>query len=73
MAYDYFISTKGNNDKIKIPEWVRNRDDRMESYTSNGEVDYRGNFTGDELIQLANNYAEIWGGCYEQFSCRPSK
>lgn len=39
MAYDYFISTKGNNDRIKIPEWINNRDNRMESYTSNGEVD----------------------------------
>ena len=67
MAYDYFISTKGNNDKIKIPEWVRNRDDRMESYTSNGEVDYRGNFTSDELIQLANNYAEVWGDAMNSF------
>ena len=73
MAYDYFISTKGNNDRIKIPEWINNRDNRMESYTSNGEVDYRGNFTSDELIQLANNYAEVWGGRYEQFSYRPSK
>ena len=67
MAYDYFISTKGNNDRIKIPEWTNNRDNRMESYTSNGEVDYRGNFTGDELIQLANNYAEVWGDAMNSF------
>ena len=67
MAYDYFISTKGNNEKIKIPEWVRNRDNRMESYTSNGEVDYRGTFTSNELIQLANNYADIWGDAMNSF------
>ena len=67
MAYDYFISTNDSNDKIKIPKWVSERDDRMESYTSNGEVDYRGNFTGDELIQLANDYAEIWGDAMNSF------
>ena len=67
MAYDYFISTKGNNDRIKIPEWTNNRDNRMESYTSNGEVDYRGNFTSDELIQLANDYAEMWGDAMNSF------
>jgi hypothetical protein len=67
MAYDYFISTKGNNDRIKIPEWISERDDRMESYTSNGEVDYRGSFTGDELIQLANDYVEMWGNVMNSF------
>ena len=67
MAYDYFISTNDSNDKIKIPKWVSERDDRMESYTSNGEVDYRGNFTGDELIQLANDYAEMWGDAMNSF------
>ena len=67
MAYDYFISTNDNNDKVKIPEWISERDDRMESYTSNGEVDYRGNFTGDELIQLANDYAEMWGDAMNSF------
>lgn len=67
MAYDYFISTNDSNGKIKIPKWVRERDDRMESYTSNGEVDYRGNFTGDELIQLANDYAEMWGDAMNSF------
>ena len=67
MAYDYFISTNDSNDKIKIPKWISERDDRMESYTSNGEVDYRGNLTGDELIQLANDYAEIWGDAMNSF------
>ena len=67
MAYDYFISTKDNNDKVKIPEWISERDDRMESYKSAGEVDYRGNFTSDELIQLANNYAETWGDAMNSF------
>ena len=67
MAYDYFISTNDSNDKIKIPKWISERDDRMESYTSNGEVDYRGNFTSDELIQLANDYAEMWRNVMNSF------
>ena len=67
MAYDYFISTNESNDKIKIPEWISERDNRMESYVSHGEVDYRGNFTGDELIQLANDYAETWGDAMNSF------
>ena len=67
MAYDYFISTNDSNDKIKIPKWISERDDRMESYKSAGEVDYRGNFTGDELIQLANGYAEMWGDSMNSF------
>ena len=36
-------------------------------YTSNGVVDYRGNFTSDELIQLANDYAEMWGNVMNSF------
>ena len=67
MAYDYFISTNGHNDRIRIPEWISERDDRMESYKSAGEVDYQGNFTSDELIQLANDYAEIWGNAMNDF------
>ncbi len=67
MAYDYFISTKDNNDKVKIPEWISERNDRMESYKSAGELDYRGSFTSDELIQLANNYAEMWGDAMNSF------
>ena len=67
MAYDYFISTNDSNDKIKIPKWISERDDRMESYKSAGEVDYQGNFTGDELIQLANDYAEMWGDAMNSF------
>lgn len=67
MAYDYFISTKDNNDKVKIPEWISERDDRMESYKSAGEVDYRGTFTSNELIQLANNYADIWEDTMNSF------
>ena len=67
MAYDYSISTNDSNDKIKIPKWISERDDRMKSYKSAGEVDYRGNFTGDELIQLANDYAEIWGDAMNSF------
>lgn len=67
MAYDYFISTNGNNDRIKIPKWISERDDRMESYISAGEVDYRGTFTGDELIQLANHYADVWGDAMNSF------
>ncbi|MGP5214825.1 hypothetical protein [Psychrobacter immobilis] len=67
MAYDYFISTSGNNDKVKIPQWISERDNRMESYISAGEVDYRGKFTCDELIQLANHYADIWGDTMNSF------
>lgn len=61
MAYDYFISTKGQNDRIKVPKWISERDDRMESYKFAGEVDYRGDFPRNELIQLANDYANLWG------------
>ena len=67
MAYDYFISTNENSDKVKIPEWISERDSRMESYISAGEVDYRGTFTSNELIQLANNYADIWGDAMNSF------
>ena len=67
MAYDYFISTNDSNDKIKIPEWISERDNRMESYVSHGEVDYGGSFTSKELNQLANNYAEIWGNAMNDF------
>jgi len=59
VAYDYFISTNESNDKVKIPEWIIERDNRMESYISAGEVDYRGKFTSNELIQLANHYADL--------------
>ncbi len=60
MAYGYFISTKQKNDRIKIPEWIGEHDDRMKSYTSNGEVVYRGDFASKELLQLANDYAKLW-------------
>lgn len=39
----------------------------MESYISAGEVDYRGTFTSNELIQLANNYADIWGDAMNNY------
>ena len=39
----------------------------MESYISAGEVDYRGTFTSNELIQLANHYADIWGDAMNSF------
>ena len=67
MAYDYFISTNENSDKVKIPEWISERDNRMESYISAGEVNYRGTFTSDELIQLANHYADVWGDAINSF------
>ncbi|MBH0007681.1 hypothetical protein [Psychrobacter sp. SWN149] len=67
MAYDYFISTNESNDKVKIPEWISERDNRMESYISAGEVDYRGTFTSNELIQLANHYADIWGDAMNNY------
>jgi len=67
MAYDYFISTNENNDKISIPEWIRAHDNRMTPYVSAGEMDYRGTFTSNELIQLANDYAELWGDAMNSF------
>jgi len=67
VAYDYFISTNESNDKVKIPEWISERDNRMESYISAGEVDYRGTFTSNELIQLANHYADIWGDAMNNY------